>query len=182
MKSKAYWAYLTIAFALVAVLILAYSSDDPITSTDDDDPGGTPIGTAAEVIPAAALDRQFTDEPEAGRPPCDDGDCGSRDVSTFDLFSGRLGTNSALAEPDSAASVEDVLENGLRLAEASPVHVAFRGLAEQAGELVAVTRSRPGTSLRGPVEGRVGLDHPLGDGLLERVDELSEVHVFLLPL
>ena len=49
-----------------------------------------------------------------------------------------------------------------------------QGLAEQAGELVAV--------LRGPVEGWVGLHHPLGDGVLERVDELSEVHVFLLPL
>ena len=49
-----------------------------------------------------------------------------------------------------------------------------QGLAEQAGELVPV--------LRGPVEGRVGLHHPLGDGVLERVDELSEVHVFLLPV
>ena len=49
-----------------------------------------------------------------------------------------------------------------------------QGLAEQAGHLSAV--------LRGPVEGREGLHHPLGDGLLERVDELSEVHVFLLPV
>ena len=47
-------------------------------------------------------------------------------------------------------------------------------LAEQAGHLVPV--------LRGPVEGRVGFHHPLGDGVLERVDELSEVHVFLLPV
>ena len=40
-----------------------------------------------------------------------------------------------------------------------------QGLAEQAGELVAV--------LRGPVEGWVGLHHPLGDGVLERVDDLK---------
>ena len=58
----------------------------------------------------------------------------------------------------------------------APYGVGLRpqGLAEQPGQLVAV--------LRGPVEGRVGLHHPLGDGVLERVDELSEVHVFLLPL
>ena len=48
-----------------------------------------------------------------------------------------------------------------------------QGLAEQAGHLLPV--------LRGPVERRVGLHHPLGDGVLERVDETSEVHVFLLP-
>ena len=57
----------------------------------------------------------------------------------------------------------------------APYGVGLRpqGLAEQAGEPVAV--------LRGPVERRVGLHHhPLGDGVLERVDELSEVHVFLL--
>ena len=59
---------------------------------------------------------------------------------------------------------------------APPYGVGLRpqGLAEQAGEPVAV--------LRGPVEGRVGLHHPLSDGVLECVDELSEVHVFLLPL
>ena len=44
-----------------------------------------------------------------------------------------------------------------------------QGGAEQPGERAAV--------LRGAVEGRVGLHHPLGDGLLVGVDELSEVHV-----
>ena len=44
-----------------------------------------------------------------------------------------------------------------------------QGGAEQAGKRAAV--------LRGPVERRVGLHHPLGDGLLVGVDELSEVHV-----
>ena len=43
-----------------------------------------------------------------------------------------------------------------------------QGLAEQPGERAAV--------LRGPVERRVGRHHPLGDGVLEVVDELSEVH------
>ena len=44
-----------------------------------------------------------------------------------------------------------------------------QGGAEQPGERAAV--------LRGAVEGRVGLHHPLGDGLLVGVDELSEVHI-----
>ena len=43
-----------------------------------------------------------------------------------------------------------------------------QGLSEQPGERAAV--------LRGAVERRVGLHHPLGDGVLERVDEISEVH------
>ena len=34
--------------------------------------------------------------------------------------------------------------------------------------------------LRGPVAGRIGLHHPLGDGVTVRVDEFSEVH-FLSP-
>ena len=36
--------------------------------------------------------------------------------------------------------------------------------------------------LRGPVERRVGVHHPLGDGVLVGVDEVSEVHFCLLPL
>ena len=44
-----------------------------------------------------------------------------------------------------------------------------QGLAEQPGQRPAV--------LRGPVERRVGLHHPLGDGVAERVYEVSEVHV-----
>ena len=44
-----------------------------------------------------------------------------------------------------------------------------QGPAEQPGERAAV--------LRGAVERRVGLHHPLGDGVLERVDETSEVHI-----
>ena len=44
-----------------------------------------------------------------------------------------------------------------------------QGLSEQAGELAPV--------LRGPVEGRVGLDHAPRDGVLELVDEISEIHL-----
>ena len=51
-----------------------------------------------------------------------------------------------------------------------------QGSAEQVRKLATVARSGLGTGLRGSVERRVGLDHPPGDGVLERVDELSEVH------
>ena len=44
-----------------------------------------------------------------------------------------------------------------------------QGLSEQPGQRSAV--------LRGPIEGRVGLHHPLGDGVAECVYETSEVHV-----
>ena len=45
-----------------------------------------------------------------------------------DLFSGGPGSGASGGEVD-VASVEDVLARGLRLAEASPVHLAFRGTA-----------------------------------------------------
>ena len=44
-----------------------------------------------------------------------------------DLFSGGPGGGAASGGDVDAASVEDVLEQGLRLAGASPVHLAFRG-------------------------------------------------------
>ena len=50
--------------------------------------------------------------------------CEARDVSDFDFFSASLGNTSA------TPSVEDVLEKGLELSEASPVHLAFRGTAQ----------------------------------------------------
>ena len=52
----------------------------------------------------------------------------------------------------------------------APYGVGLRpqGCAEQAGQLAPV--------LRGAVEGRVGLHHPLGDGVLEVVYEFAEVH------
>ena len=52
----------------------------------------------------------------------------SVDAESFDLFSGRSGSSVAYVGADTA-SVEDVLERGLRLAETSPVHIAIRGTA-----------------------------------------------------
>ena len=63
------------------------------------------------------------------RPPCDgvsDASCAPRDVSRFNLFSARS-AGAAFVGDVGADSVEDVLEMGLRLAQASPVHLAVRG-------------------------------------------------------
>ena len=62
-------------------------------------------------------------------PPCvgngeSDKLCEARDVSGFGLFSDSLG------HPSVTPSVEEVLEEGLELSGASPVHLAFRGTAQ----------------------------------------------------
>ena len=48
-----------------------------------------------------------------------------------DLFSGGPSGGAASGGDVIASSVEDVLEQGLRLAGASPVHIAFRGTADE---------------------------------------------------
>ena len=59
-------------------------------------------------------------------PDTSDDSCAPRDVAHFNLFEPRpVGMGYSL--DISADSVEDVLEKGLRLSEASPVHIAVRG-------------------------------------------------------
>ena len=56
--------------------------------------------------------------------------CESRDVSGYDLFSAQPGGGvSHFTLEAEAPAVEEVLEKGLLLAGASPVHLAFRGTA-----------------------------------------------------
>ena len=59
--------------------------------------------------------------------PCDEGDCAPRPVEAFDLFTGMKGLGVAQDGNFEAAHVEEVLERGLALADASPVHLALRG-------------------------------------------------------
>ena len=63
-------------------------------------------------------------------PPCShnggsNDPCEQRAVSSLNLFSMPIG--GAASTPAEGSTVEDVLEKGLRLAESSPVHLAFRG-------------------------------------------------------
>ena len=55
--------------------------------------------------------------------------CQSRDVSGFDLFSTRPHAAAGLAGEE-GPTVEEILEAGLDLAGASPVHIALRGTAQ----------------------------------------------------
>lgn len=52
-----------------------------------------------------------------------------RDLSAFDLFSGRSNPGAALSGSHEVATVEDVLALGLEVIGASPTHIAFRGTA-----------------------------------------------------
>ena len=56
--------------------------------------------------------------------------CDPRDVSEYDLFPALQGSGSGHVAPG-VASVEEVLEKGLELAEVSPVHLVLRGSIEE---------------------------------------------------
>ena len=60
---------------------------------------------------------------------CSAAPCKPRDVSAIDLFSNRHGNSDVAYSVGPAATVEEVMEKGLRLAGASPVHLVVRGTA-----------------------------------------------------
>ena len=109
MKSKIQCIYIIAAVALTVVLAVACSSDGPIAPT---------TSATSETI-----------EGEVYRPPCAEGECEPRDVGVIDLFSGGV-SGGAAYEIEDTASLEEVLEQGLALAEASPVQMAVRGSTE----------------------------------------------------
>ena len=111
-----------IAVALVAAVVFASSSfngareggersERPVAGAVV---GAAPSPTAAAVFAPAPL--TASDEP--------------RDVSAFDLFSGRRGSGAPLSGSYESATVEEVLELGLEAIGASPTHIAFRGTAD----------------------------------------------------
>ena len=100
---------------LAAVLVLAVAGCSSGQSAPD------------AVGPGARL-------PSTATPPCNDEpdgevSCEPRDVSAIDLFSGSSGSGDLFIEGP-APTLEEVLEKGLELAEASPVHLAVRGTAD----------------------------------------------------
>ena len=112
------------------------------TPTPVPTPSPSPISTPVPLLtttpgPKVMLTPTRTPTPaslpdmaETPAPPCvgneeSDKPCEPRDVSGFGLFSESLGYSTA-----GIASVEDVLEKGLKLSGASPVHLAFRGTAQ----------------------------------------------------
>ena len=91
-------------------------------------------GSGASAVEAVHSDRAADPAERMGTipaQPCSGADgaiapCGRRDLSHTDLFPILGGGAASIAEK---ATVEEVLEKGLRLAESSPVHLAFRGAA-----------------------------------------------------
>ena len=65
--------------------------------------------------------------------PCANGNCETRSVSAFNLFSGSSQLGAAQEADVNTASVEEILEKGLALSEMSPVHLAFRGATTDGG-------------------------------------------------
>ena len=121
-----------IVFLVLLVFVGACASEQ-ITQE-----GTTEQRRAGEIEQAQpTADPTITDTPgptampltSAPAPPCvrneeSDNLCEPRDISDFDLFSNRS------HHPSDRSSVEEVLEKGLELSGASPVHLAFRGTAQ----------------------------------------------------
>ncbi len=100
------------------------------------------LGTSNDSTAEVALGESDTDTRLAtsatvtGKAPCVVEEptidpCRPRNVSTFDLFSSPADGSVAFSQ-EKTPGVEDLLEKGLRLAEASPVHIVVRGTADAA--------------------------------------------------
>ena len=96
-----------------------------------------------------------------GEAPCAGADgavdsCEPRGVSAFNLFSGTAGGAGYVRGPES--TVEEVLERGLELADASPVHIVVRGAS-------AADSIRCGWRGNCEDSGAEGAGHPILAGL-----------------
>ena len=98
------------------------TASPPAVSAVVSTPTPTPSVQSPTALPVSTPTPEFGAAREAEAAP-------SRDVSAFRFFSGNPG-ESAYSEED-VSSVEDVLEKGLHLAGASPVHLAIRGTARR---------------------------------------------------
>ena len=127
--------------AVLPMLASCWASDGPAVPAEDGSAAHAQPAARDELHPRRATAAALTDRPEprmpaatvasSGSPPCaTPGACAPRDVGALDLFGAiPLFTPTpgvAFSAPE-APTVEDVLEQGLRLAGSSPVHLAFRG-------------------------------------------------------
>ena len=116
---------------LVVVLLLTVYSNIGVS-----EPQISPVGDS--IVEEIGEPSSMTTSDDGGKrtgslaPPCSRQSgtidlCERRSTSSFNLFS--LESVGAAYTPDSESTIEDLLENGLRLAGVSPVHLAFRGTA-----------------------------------------------------
>ncbi len=94
------------------------TSIHPLSIVNDESPSSSDSDSPVPPLPTA---------------PCDNVDastdlCAPREVSFFHLFGGSQGSAAGFIEKNTS-SVEEILEKGLRLAGASPVHLVIRGAA-----------------------------------------------------
>ncbi len=133
---------LALGVVLGLVLLLGGCRNDPAGTATRAPAAGTPASLVAEArvnSPAAEApgDPIGVVEPAAEAKPCaDPGACVPRNVHALDPFRTiplftPVPAGVSMSSPEKA-SVEDVLEQGLRLTESSPVHLAFRGTAASA--------------------------------------------------
>ena len=130
-----------VAAPVFVAMLLAGCSNEPATPTVDgtapvaaETPQYTPTATPTPVaIPTATATPTPMPTPTPTPMPIEqtclddpDGYCSPRDVSDFRLFTLGGMHGGGVTAP----SVEDVLEKGLYLLEASPVHIAFEGTAQ----------------------------------------------------
>ena len=122
------WRCVLAVAALLALASGCGGCEDAGPVQPDEAPSQTHISVDSEVSPANVSLRP---NPPNGAAPCYDTDgtidpCGPRNVSYVDVFHGSQSDSAGL--PDVAEPpVEDVLERGLLLAGASPVHLVVRG-------------------------------------------------------
>ena len=95
------------------------------TGPDDSSPSSDDTATAYPGVSAEQVAEESVSEVPA---PCLNGDCTRRPMNALDLFSGGIGGSAGVQ--GETASVEEVLERGLDLAEESPVHLVFRGTGQ----------------------------------------------------
>ena len=132
------------------------SASSPVSEDAPSLPPAGPVAASAslpalppgsrEFFSAGSAEESAATAPTLPAAPCnsDLATCDPRDVGSFDLFSGS-GGQAAGYPVDGTASVEEVLEQGLRSAGASPVHIAVRGTASRripSGATGAASRGR----------------------------------------
>ena len=132
-RGKSRWAKAIGVLALLLLLAVSGCSDGedsknaghndrPVQSLNQSD---APEPVDQSVRLKADADGQAVLNVEA----CSSAPCDPRDVSVIDLFSNRPGSSGMASSVGPAVMVEEVMEKGLRLAGASPVHLVVRGTA-----------------------------------------------------
>ena len=116
---------------LGAITSCSYRSDGLVGHGTESAPLGASVATPEQSSPYSPpeIPQPAEDSAWPSSAPCSgssDISCAPRDVSHFG-FSASIPEGAGFAQDLSADSLEDVLEKGLRLNEASPVHFAVRG-------------------------------------------------------